>query len=397
MARLLPAEHVLLSGGMSDRKLTAWEEAGLIDAATAARIRAWEAGHARPLGLWAAIGIAALAIGLGLMSLVAANWEAIPGGVRLSIHFLLILAGAALLWFKADDLAQRQPMLREGALFLFGVLGMTFLGHVGQVYQTVAPFWQLLLVWLMLFAPLLLMQGQGWLTAAMLMSSAVVAAWNYAMNAGDPDTVLADRAATVRVALVTGAPVLVAAVGAWAERRARGDFWQRLEQMASLYAMAGASMIAIVSAFDSWPGEREAGAILTALAIYAAIGAAAAVAVFRAQPDASGRAQATVLLACGLVGPLAFVLSGSQLAAGLLFMALWAVIAAAGLKSEGRGDFQAAVGLIAVRLIVLSFELAGDLLTTGAGLIAAGMLILAVAFGALRIARRFAPAGEVRS
>ena len=61
-------------------------------------------------------------------------------------------------------------------------------------------------------------------------------------------------------------------------------------------------------------------------------------------------------------------------------------------RGEGQGDFQAAVALIAIRLIVLSFELAGDLLTTGAGLIAAGLLILAVAYGALRIAQRYAPA-----
>ena len=99
-----------------------------------------------------------------------------------------------------------------------------------------------------------------------------------------------------------------------------------------------------------------------------------------------------MLFACGLTGALAYLLSGSELGAGLLFMGLWAVIGTAALRGEGQGDFQAAVALIAIRLIVLSFELAGDLLTTGAGLIAAGVLILAVAYGALRIARRYAPA-----
>lgn len=380
---------------MSDRKLAAWEEAGLIDAATAARIRAWEAAHARPLGLWAAIGIAALAIGLGLMSLVAANWEAIPGTVRLTVHFALIAAFAAGLWLKERDLAERQPMLQEGALFVFGVLGLTFLGHVGQVYQTIAPLWQLLAAWLVLFAPLLLARGQGWLTAAMLMLAAVTAVWNVAIEAGDPDMVLADFGLTVRLALLTAAPALVAGLAAW-QSGAREGFWERLEQMAAFYAIGGASLIAIACAFERWPGEAHAGAILVAVTIYAAIGLAAALLVLRARPDGSGRAQAAVLLACGLTGPLAYLLSGSQLGAGLLFMALWAVIGAAALRGEGRGegqgDFQAAVALIAIRLIVLSFELAGDLLTTGAGLIAAGVLILAVAYGALRIAQRYAPA-----
>ena len=77
---------------MSERKLQAWLSAGVIDASTAGRIRAWEAEHSRPLALWAVIGIGALAIGLGVISVVAANWEDVPGMVRLAIHFAVMLA-----------------------------------------------------------------------------------------------------------------------------------------------------------------------------------------------------------------------------------------------------------------------------------------------------------------
>ena len=64
---------------MSARKIAEWHEAGLIDAATRDRLAAYEAAHARPLVLWAVWGIGALAIGLGVVSVVAANWEDIPG------------------------------------------------------------------------------------------------------------------------------------------------------------------------------------------------------------------------------------------------------------------------------------------------------------------------------
>jgi hypothetical protein len=76
---------------------------------------------------------------------------------------------------------------------------------------------------------------------------------------------------------------------------------------------------------------------------------------------------------------------------GVLFMALWIGIAAAALRAGWRGMFQLAVGAVALRLIVLSFELASDLLTSGFGLILAGMLILGVAWGAMRVSREFAP------
>ncbi|MFN9378093.1 MAG: DUF2157 domain-containing protein, partial [Novosphingobium sp.] len=60
---------------MSERKLRVWQQAGLIDAETAQAIRVWEAENGRPLVLWAVIGIAVLSIALGLISVVAANWE----------------------------------------------------------------------------------------------------------------------------------------------------------------------------------------------------------------------------------------------------------------------------------------------------------------------------------
>lgn len=52
---------------MAERNLKAWQAAGLIERATAARIRAYEAEHARPYALWAMVGLASLSIGLGVI------------------------------------------------------------------------------------------------------------------------------------------------------------------------------------------------------------------------------------------------------------------------------------------------------------------------------------------
>jgi len=57
-----------------------WQAAGLIDVETAARIVAWEATHRRPVFLWAVSGMGILALSLGIMAIVGANWEDIPGG-----------------------------------------------------------------------------------------------------------------------------------------------------------------------------------------------------------------------------------------------------------------------------------------------------------------------------
>jgi uncharacterized membrane protein len=378
---------------MGEGKLKAWEAAGLIDSATAARIRAWEAEHARPLGLWAAFGLAALAIGLGVLSVVAANWDEIPGAARLAVHFVLMVATAGWLWTKGDRVAGRHPWLHEAVLFILAMLGMTFIGHVGQVYQTSSPLWQPLAWWLALFAPLLLLRGSSWLTAATIVAVLVFAGWNYAINTSEGR--VEDFGATpevMRMALAVTAAVLLAGLGAWMRARSgREAFWVRLEQLALAYGVGLASLVVVVSAFERLPDEPDAGRIFLGLATGALLGAISAGLVWRARQDRSGEAEAGVLLGASLSVLLAFVLSDSTTAAGVLFMGLWAGVAAAALHAGWRGVFQLAVGVIAVRLIVLSFEWASDLLLSGVGLIVSGLLILGVAFAAVRVSKQFAP------
>lgn len=379
---------------MSERKLQAWLAAGLIDADTAGRIRVWEAEHSRPLALWAVIGIGALAIGLGVISVVAANWEDVPGMVRLAIHLAVLLALGGFLAWRGDSLARQQPWGLEAILFVFAMLGMTFFGHIGQVYQTSSPLWQPLAAWLALFTPLLLLRGQSWLTAALLFVVTAYTAWDYAsgleprlLDDRDPDALV-----TAGIALVTAAPVLLAPLGAWMRGRStRPAFWKRLEQLALAYAVGGASLIAIAAGLDRFEGgilgiaaQSERGSI--------ALVAAAAIAWSRR--DRSGEATGLVMAGAGASCFVAWLVSGSQLGGGILFMALWAGIAAAALHAGWRGVFQLAVAAVAVRLIVLSFELASDLLTSGFGLIFAGLMILGVAFVALRVSRTFAPPKE---
>ena len=101
-----------------------------------------------------------------------------------------------------------------------------------------------------------------------------------------------------------------------------------------------------------------------------------------------------IIAGAGLVPPLGYAADNVTLPPALLFFALWVGIAAAALAAHWRGVFQLSVGVIALRLIILSFELAGDLLMSGFGLILAGVMILGVAWGAVRVSKRFAPREE---
>ncbi|MGB5019725.1 DUF2157 domain-containing protein [Sphingorhabdus sp.] len=373
---------------MSERKLKAWQEAGLIDAPTADRIRIWEAQHERPLALWSIVGIAALAIALGLISVVAANWDAIPGTTRLAIHLALLAGMAALLWWKRDA----HPMVGETGIFLFAALGLTFFGHTGQVYQTSAPLWQPLAAWLLLFTPIMLLFGRGWLSATgwfVGLAGTLQAYADYRFGFGNVDV------SPALWGTLTALPILVvAAAAAMRSRSTRPDFWRRLEQIALIYTVAGTSLLLIASGFGDGPWESGDGKALTACVTQSAIAALAAAFTFILRPSASGKSVALVLAASAVVNLLGYTLADKDVAAAILFMLFWLAIAAAALRGGWRPVFQFAVAVIALRLIILSFELADDLLGSGLGLILAGLLTLANAFAAVKVSKRFAPKDE---
>ena len=376
---------------MSLRRLKAWETAGLIDAPTAARIREWESSHASPLAMRAVIGIAVLAIGLGLISVVAANWDAIEGIVRLGIHFALLTALTLWLW-RGKSAANSGGFAAEAGLFVFGVLGLTFFGHIGQVYQTDAPLWQPLALWLLLFAPVILLRGSGSLNALLLMVVMVVAAWVFMYWTIGLRPRLGRIDETVRIMLALTAPVLLAGLAAWAQPRSdRPGFWRRLAELALLYAAAGASIAAIASADGPWRTDAESTRLLWSVLIASGVTLLTALLVRTFRRNAEGRIVGNLWLGLAAVPLICYALSGSKVVAALLFMALWAGIAFAALRAGWRGAFQTAVGLVALRLVLLSFELGGDLLTSGAGLIVSGLLILGVAWLALKVSKRYAP------
>ena len=132
----------------------------------------------------------------------------------------------------------------EALLFVTAALGLTFFGHLGQVYQPSSPLWQPLATWLVLFAPLLLLMGRGWPTALAVLGGTVWCVWEY-FGAMTSNGMARDSEYLWQVWLgtVIGLPVVLALAAASLRAQSqRTDFWRRLEQLALAYAVAGASL-----------------------------------------------------------------------------------------------------------------------------------------------------------
>ena len=115
-----------------------WQEAGLIDSALAQRILAWEAQHRRPIALWGIAGLGAIAVSLGIMALVGANWELIPAWLKLATNLALNAACAiAVFVFWRQNWLWRREL---AALLLFGLV-LSGIALIGQVYQLQSAPW----------------------------------------------------------------------------------------------------------------------------------------------------------------------------------------------------------------------------------------------------------------
>jgi len=385
---------------MSERKLKAWQQAGLIDASLADRIRAWEAKNSRPIGIWALVSLGALAIGLGVVSVVAANWDAIPGEVRLALHFLAMAGLAAFLWTRLAAEQGLSDWFADSLIFVAAILGLTCLAHIGQVYQTSSPLWQPLLAWLVIYSPLLLLFGRGWPAAGLWMAAVLGTAFAHADDYSNFWSMVPRRSehfATVYWGLIFCPPMLVAGISAiMRERSSRAQFWRLLEKMAIVVILGGVS-VAIVT--RSWSGDdfMIGSVVIQSLVLLGAAGVS-----LYARPNRSGRSTAIILAAAAAIHIGGTLLAYSvrygetQWLNAFCFLLLWTAVAYAALTAGWRHMFQCAIAVLAVRIIILSFELSDDLLGSGVGLIFAGISAMAVGWATVKVSKRYAPkSGEI--
>jgi uncharacterized membrane protein len=382
---------------IAEHYLRRWQRAGLIDDDTVGRIGAWEGSHRRPIWLWALSGMGALAIGLGVVAVVGANWEDIPAEAKLAADLLLTVLLAAFV-FVAWQREREWP--REiGALLLFALV-LSGIALVGQVYQLQSEPWQGLVLWLALSTPFLALVTFTRLVGV-LWFAAVVVTW---FAAYEPIEWLIVALATgpgvellhLLVYLPACLLIVVAVVRRrWMPAEGQGELMEKLA-LAGLVAAVSTTMIVINSRIAGSPPPAEIwlGTVATlpaaaalwfgsgverrreAIALLAVSFAAWVAALALAQPWSLEHAGRTALF---------------EAVFGLLFIVYWAAIGWLAARAGQRVLFGLAFAVIGLRLLVLYFEAIGGLTATGLGLIGGGVLCLVLTWLGWRLTHRLAP------
>ena len=371
-------------------ELERWVGDGLISAEQAAALRARypatgvvpEEPRSRAATALAVIG--AIAVGAGVIGFFAANWDGMSHALRLTV--LTLAVGGA--YAGGYQLRERTDGFRRvgEALYLLGVLlfgAALFL--VGQMYNVEAHDPLALLIWAAAaFAVALTVRSRAVAVTALLIFTGWVGfeAGNALEDSGD------DAAGLAVLAVLYGGALY--GVGTVALERVRAAWLDetRLASAARGLGLAVGAAGVFVFTFSEAAEELDGAAsglggwLQAGLVLVAGLALAAAAGLALGERPC-GRAEAVVLgAAVGLTLVAAFA-GGNGDAYAILFNLVLAAIALGAIYVGYVGDepwlVNAGVALVAIDLIARYFDVFWSALPRSAGMIGAGLLILAIA------------------
>jgi uncharacterized membrane protein len=360
--------------------LARWAEAGLVDAETADRIRAYEHAHAGTKRLrWpilVALAFGGLMVCGGVLLFVAAHWDALSPAMRFSLVIALVggfHVGAALM-------AQRFP----GMATTLHAIGTVALGGgialAGQIFNLDEHWPSGILMWA-------IGAGIGWLVlrqvaqlalAALLVPAWLVSEWMVAVGR------LYDPTAT----RVAACGVFLCAVAyLTAVRDGRNEDWRRALFWIGSVTLLPASLVLAFAASRGWWSNELAPPLLSALYLTGWAMAAAGplgLAVFLRGKDAWINAVAAVW---------AIVLTGLTAVGGSIALYPWWALGAIGLVAwgvrDGRGErVNLGAAIFAATVIAFYFSQVMDKLGRSASLVGLGLLFLAGGWALEHVRRR---------
>lgn len=365
-----------------ENKLSQWQQAGLIDGATRARIEAFERSNERPVLLYALGGLGAVTIGIGVISIVAANWDAIDRSVKLAVDLLIGLALAAGIYNGVSRNRPWQTEIITGINYLFVLASLALLG---QIYQLGTPSYQALLAWSLCTAPMMLLV-QTPLLGFLWLSGLV---WTHAETAAYFLDALEQRSnydgalfgnALATTAFVSLAAYLCLARIPWMVRHrpAVSATWTH-----ALWAATACGALVLCFAFYDRIDSND---VLTwSIGIAAVVMGCLAFALPRLYPWLSDRALLGARLLFGmtwliLAASLGFARESVPAAGACTQVVMLAVIAWTALQLGQLRLFNVLTGFIALRVLTMYFEVFGSMLSTGVGMISGGLLTLLLAW-----------------
>jgi len=374
-----------------ESRLRRWQKENLIDAHSVSRILAYEAKKKSARFTTALFGLGALAIFLGFAAIISSNWDAIPAWLKLIVHTAINLGLAGGIVYAINE---NKNTLKEILLFLLAGFTLTFIALIGQIYQTGAPAWQALTLWLVLVSPFVFALARArftivaWITGFVITLGFLIEPVNRWLEPARLD-----------VALYTLVPFVMLGIGQQLKVRNKWPVWPPILSLATYVIMALAASYAQLSWLENNPFPLANACVGLAVGLVASgLLAGLRYRKILIKHDA-------LIDVFAAVSVLAFFLpmivvhdsvylyhdGGTflRVIGAAIFILYWIFIGWTALVFNHRNLMNLAICVIALRLVIVYVEVFGSLLQTGVGLIVSGILLILLVLGTQKLVKKF--------
>ncbi len=376
-----------------EKKLQIWEQQGLINGDQYDAILAFEQGEKQNSNWWlySLLMLGSAIIGLGVISLIAANWAKIPDGLKLGANFLLLVSLAVVIFWQKQK--PKKPWV-DALITAFIIICLASIGLIAQIYHINGRWYHAILLWSVISLPIVLFARHlfvHFLWVSLFINAAVWSCIDLA--GGNLRNIMRELPAVLLLAPLLSATLYLLARRVHLLYRTTSSFFFWF-QISALIALVAIDLIRSggETQFFEWrwylPSWIAASILIALIALRPAyrplnkglLIAAILLLIIYYYPDILFTGQtrykfsaldsterASIWLADDIRAP----------ALTILILFLYAIHAG---NSGYHRTFNVITFLIGLRFVVLYFQAMGGLAATGVGLILSGLMIIGIAW-----------------
>jgi uncharacterized membrane protein len=364
-----------------DKKLIIWREQQLISTEQYSAILKYEARHQTNSHwfLYGFILLGAAVMGIGLISIIAANWADIPVWLKLGVDFSLLLSlGFGIQYFYTRSTAS---IWTEVFLFSFQLLCLASIALLSQVYHSGGMWYHALLLWSIITFPINLyakhyLSHVIWVSLFLLSSVWSLIEFLYLIldiHANDWNIEIKLAAVLLTTPLLSISLSYIAAHYRYTPLAITLRMWFIISLFSCLL------FADIIYWSSNWVNIQSGLFIPAYLFSFLLLG------LILFKMPYCRLSKAVLLLALALLLLLYHpnfltTLIDSQFIAPFLIISILLLYALHLGLSEQQALFNAVTFLIGLRFLVIYFEVLGSLAETGVGLMLSGLLIISVSY-----------------
>lgn len=352
-----------------DKQVAEWTAKGFITADQAVQITQYES--SKPRNSWFLYGTWTLGVsvlGMGVISLIAANWHQIPDMLKLALAFL-ILTMTALFAYSANK--SEKNVIYDVSILAIQVFSLATIGLISQVFHSTGHLYQAILFWCLITLPAALTTNYTFVP--FLWTGSFLGTFLYWLSLSD---LFGDRYNADQIIIFALSPLLTAVFTIFARfARVSEGFLKALQIWVLITAAIGLVIVETWGGLSKNPSQINGSFIIYVLSLLIVSFVSAAKLY---SPMQKGLLVSTIVIyMLSLHVPKTWQSTDLILAACTIIEL--GLLGAFFASQKSRGRFNFLLMLMGARFFILFIQALRGLAMTGFGLILSGILLIALA------------------